>query len=197
MNIVASGKTIDHTLVYRSIRFHKEELGRLPNDIFLPTEQTPPLDSLKKVRPVIVHQPEFVNHQPNVREVRERFQASAPSPLAGGTIGAIVGGVVGAVVGGFASVLSGNGAFLFGGGALGVAAGSFLGVKNATAKEVQLVVRERPILAKAMTGTDTRVSRGSLKGKSGYFHSFSAHLETTQHGMYDVPTLQTVRKASS
>lgn len=195
MKIITTGRTIDHTLDYRTVRFHKEEVGRIPNDIFLSTDQTPPLDSLKHVRPVIVQQPEMREGKANVRAVSQRFQATAPSPLTGGVVGALVGGVAGAVVGGFASLLTGSGAFFVGGGSLGVAAGAFLGAQNAAAKEVQLVVRERPVNSHTMTGIDTQVTRGSLKGRSGYFHSFSAQLETTNHGTYDVPAVQTVRKA--
>ena len=195
MKIIKTGKTIDHTLNYRTVRFRKEEIGKIPNDIFLTTDLTPPLESLKHTRPVLVNQPETRNGEVNVREVSERFQATAPSPVVGGVVGSVIGGVAGAVVGGVASLLTGNGAFLMGGAALGVAGGAFVGAQNAANKEVQLVVRERPINSQAMTGVDTRVSRGSLKGRSGYFHTFSAHLETTNHGHYDVPRVQTVRKA--
>jgi hypothetical protein len=195
MKIITTGKNIDHTLNYRTVRFQKQEVGKIPNDIFLTTDETPPLDSLKHARPVIVNQPETRDGQVNVREVSQRFQASAPSPVVGGVVGSLIGGVAGAVIGGVASLLTGNGAFLIGGGSLGVAGGAFLGAKNAANKEVQLIVRERPINSHTMTGVDTRVSRGSLKGRSGYFHTFSAHLETTHHGNYEVPRVQTVRKA--
>ena len=197
MKIISTGRSIDHTLSYRNLRFQQQELGRIPNDIFLPTAETPPLDSLKPVRPVVVKQPEMVDGKAAVREVKERFQATAPSPVVGGLIGSFVGGVAGAVVGGFASILTGNGAFLLGAGGLGLAAGGFLGAQNAAGKEVQLVVRERPIHSQEMTGVETRVTRGSLKGNSGYFHSFSARLHSTHLGHYDVPEIQVVRKASS
>lgn len=195
MKIITTGRKIDHTLQFRDLRFHREEIGKIPNDIFLPTDQTPPLDSLKHSRPVIVNQPEMIDGEPNVREVSKRFQASAPSPVVGGVVGGFVGGVVGAIVGGFASLATGQGAFLVGAGALGLAGGAYFGAANAAGKEVQLVMRERPILSQTMNGVDTRVTPGTLKGKSGYYHSFSAHLETTNHGTYDVPTVQTVRKA--
>jgi hypothetical protein len=194
MKIIKTGRTIDHTLNYRTVRFRKEEVGKIPNDIFLSTDQTPPLESLKHTRPVIVNQPETRNGEVHVREVSERFQASAPSPLIGGVVGSLIGGVAGAVVGGVASLLTGNGAFLLGGGSLGVAGGAFLGAQSAANKEVQLIVRERPINSQSMTGIDTRVSRGSLKGRPGYFHTFSAHLQTTHHGNYEIPRVQTVRK---
>jgi hypothetical protein len=196
MRIITTGKKIDHTLNFRTVRFQRQEVGRIPNDIFLPTDQTPPLESLKHVRPVIVDQPEMRDGAPNIREVTQRFQATAPSPVVGGVIGAAVGGVAGAVLGGLASALTGQGAFLLGAGALGVAAGGFLGAQNAATKEVQLVVSERPVRSQEMTGVDTAVTRGSLKGKPGYFHSFSAHLETSYHGNYDVPRVQTVRKTT-
>lgn len=195
MRIITTGKKIDHTLSYRTVRFHRQEVGRIPNDIFLPTDQTPPLESLKHVRPVLVEQPEMREGEANIREITQRFQATAPSPVVGGVIGSAIGGLAGAVIGGLASALTGQSAFLLGGGALGVAAGGFLGAQNAASKEVQLVVSERPVLSQEMTGVDTRVTRGSLKGKPGYFHSFSAHLETTNHGNYDIPRVQTVRKA--
>lgn len=194
MQIISTGRTIDHTLSYRSVRFQKEEIGRIPSDIFLPTSQTPPLDSLKKNRPVIVKQPELVDGQPVVREVTERFQASAPSAVLGGAIGGFAGGVVGAVVGGFASVFTGNGAFLLGAGALGLMGGAYLGASSAANQELQLVVQERPIHSQTMAGIDTEVTRGHLKGQNGYFHKFSAQLASTHHGTYQVPTVVTVRK---
>lgn len=197
MKVIATGKSIDHTLKYRDVRFREQEAGRLPNDIFLPTDQTPPLESLKKVRPVMVKQPEMINGEVRVREVSERFQASAPNPAVAGAIGAAVGGIAGAVIGGAITLFTGNSAFLMGGGALGAAAGGFLNANSASNKEVQLVVRQKPILSKTMTGINTRVTQGRLKGRSGYFHSFAAQLETTNHGLYDVPRVQTVRKASS
>ena len=197
MKIISTGKTIDHTLKYRNVRFHSEEVGRLPNDIFLSSKETPPLESLKKVRPVMVEQPEMINGAPNVTEVSQRFTASAPSPLVSGAIGAVIGGVAGAVIGGFVSVISGNGAFLLGAGSLGLAAGSYLGASNASNQEVQLVVSERPILSQTMTGTDTRVREGNLKGRSGYFHTFHARLQSDHLGTYDVPKIQTIRKGSS
>jgi hypothetical protein len=197
MKIISSGRRIDHTLTYRDVRFDRREVGRIPNDIFLPTSQTPPLDTLKKSRPVMVNQPEMKNGEVNVREISERFQASAPSPLVGGLVGGFVGGVTGSILGGFASLFSGHGAFLVGAGALGIAGGAYLGARNAASKEVQLVVRERPILSQSMTGIETRVSQGHLKGKSGFFHHFSGQLEATNHGTYDVPVIQTVRKGRS
>ena len=87
MKIITTGRKIDHTLQFRDLRFHREEIGKIPNDIFLPTDQTPPLDSLKHSRPVIVNQPEMIDGEPNVREVSKRFQASAPSPVVGGVVG--------------------------------------------------------------------------------------------------------------
>ena len=69
MRIITTGKKIDHTLNFRTVRFQRQEVGRIPNDIFLPTEQTPPLESLKHVRPVIVDQPEMRNGGPNIREL--------------------------------------------------------------------------------------------------------------------------------
>lgn len=190
---VASGRKIDHTLTYRNVNFRSEEVGRIPNDIFLPTDQTPPLESLKKERPVIVRQPEMSNGEPVVREVSQRFQASAPSPVVGGLVGGFVGGVVGAIAGGFISIGTGNGAFLVGGLALSGAVGAYIGAAGAASKEVQLVVNERPIESKTMTGIDTAVRAGTLKGRQGYFHSFSGRLERTHHGNYDVPRIQTVR----
>lgn len=196
MKIISTGRTIDHTLKYRDVRFRPEEVGRLPNDIFLPTDQTPPLDSLKKTRPVIAEQPEMIDGQPAVREVSRRFQASAPSPLLGGVVGGLIGGIVGVAIGGFASIATGNGAFLVGGGALAAAGGAWFGARQAADKEVQLVVRERPILSHTMTGTDTVVTPGRLKGESGYFHTFHARLETSNHGAYDVPQVQTARRGT-
>lgn len=195
MRIIATGRRIDHTLQYRDVNFFREEVGRIPNDIFLPTDQTPPLDSLKHSRPVMVQQPEFEGQKVKVNDVTRRFQASAPSPLLAGALGAFVGGVSGAIVGGFCALATGQGAFLVGAGALGLAGGAFLGATDASSKEVQLSVQKEPILSKTMTGIDTRVRQGSLKGKSGYFHSFSAQLETTHHGTYDVPSVRTVRQS--
>ena len=194
MRVITTGKRIDHTLNYRTVRFHQEEVGRIPNDIFLTTPETPPLDSLKHSRPVMVQQPEFRGDDVNVREVSKRFQATAPSPIIGGAIGAFVGGVTGAIVGGFASILSGQGAFLIGAGAVGLAGGAYLGASNAANKEVQLVVRDKPILSHQMTGVETKVTKGTLKGKRGYFHSFSADLQSTNHGMYEQPSVQTVKR---
>lgn len=194
---VASGRKIDHTLTYRDVNFHSQEVGRIPNDIFLPTDQTPPLESLKKVRPVIVRQPEMSNGEPVVREISRRFQATAPSPVVGGLVGGFVGGVVGAVAGGFLSIGTGNGAFLIGGLALTGAVGAYIGAAGNASKEVQLVVSERPIESKTMTGIDTAVRAGTLKGQRGYFHSFSGRLERTHHGNYDVPRIQTVRADKS
>lgn len=193
MEIITSGRRIDHSLTYRKVNFHSQEVGRIPNDIFLPTDQTPPLDSLKKNRPVIVRQPEMSAGAPVVREITQRFQAQAPSPIVGGLIGGFVGGVIGAVAGGFVSIATGNGAFLVGGLALSGAAGAFLGANNAAGKEVQLVVNRRPIESKEMTGIDTHVRPGRLKGKQGYFHTFSGRIENTNHGIYDEPRVQTVR----
>jgi len=195
MRVISTGKTIDHTLTYRTVGFHREEIGKIPNDIFLATDETPPLDSLKHTRPVIVNQPDTIDGRANVREVSEHFQAAAPSPIVGGVVGSLIAGVAGLVVGGFASILSGNSTFLLATGALGLAGGAFVGAQSAAKKEVQLVVRERPINLHSMTGVDTEVRRGSLKGRSGYFHSFSAHLDSTHLGNYDVPDVQIVRKA--
>ena len=197
MKIISTGRKIDHTLQYRDLRFHREEVGKIPNDIFLPTDQTPPIDSLKPARPVVVPQPDMRDGMPDVRERSERFQASAPSPVVGGLIGGVVGGICGAVIGGIATLSTGNPAFVLGAGGLGVAGGALFGATQAANKEVQLVVNERPILSYEMTGTDTVVTPGHLKGKPGYYHTFHAHLESTNHGTYDVPRVQTVRKASA
>jgi len=195
MRVISTGRRIDQTLTYRDVVHHREEVGRIPSDIFLPTAETPPLETLKKVRPVIVEQPEMVGGEVQVREVTHRFQESAPSAVVGGLVGGFVGGVVGSIVGGFASLFTGNGALLLGAGALGLAGGAFLGAHNAADQEVQLVVEEQPVLSKTMTGVDTEVSLGRLKGKSGYFHRFSGQLNTTEHGVYDVPRIRTIRRS--
>ena len=195
--VIVSGQKVDHSLTYRDVSFRKTEIGRIPSDIFLSTEQTPPLDSLKKSRPVVVQQPEMSHGEPVVRETTRRFQGEAPNAIVKGAVGGAIGGVVGAVLSGFPMVLSGSAAWLAGGAAVGAAVGGFLSYNSAASKEVQLVVQEKSIVSQEMTGIETRVSPGSLKGRQGFYHSFSPALQSTQHGTYDVPKLQLSRKADS
>ena len=194
MRIIASGPSIDQRVSYRDIAFHKAEVGKLPDDIFLSTDKTPPLESLKLSRPVLVDQPAVVNGKPAITEKSEHFQAKLASPVAIGVAGGLLGGFAGAVIGAFPAILTGNPVWFAAGAALGAAGGGLVGASSASGREYQLSVDEKPILEKRMTGIDTDVTAGSLKGKSGYFHRFEPRLESTNLGTYDVPSLKVVKK---
>lgn len=194
MRIIASGPKIDQTLTYRDVSFHKVEAGKLPDDLFLPTDQTPPLASLKLNRTVFLEQPDTVNGAPDIREKTERFQGKVTSPLASGIAGGAIGGLVGFIVGAFPAILTGNGAWMVGGALAGAAGAGFLGAASASGREMQLSVEEKPIQQKTMTGIDTNVSAGTLKGRQGFYHRFAPRLESTTIGTYDVPSLEIVKK---
>jgi uncharacterized protein YcfJ len=196
MRIIASGPKVDHKLTYRDISFQRVEVGKLPNDLFLPTQQTPPLSSLTLTRSVFVDQPETVGGAPNVRQVSEHFQGQVSSPWTLGVAGGAIGGIVGAVVGAFPAILTGNGAWLAAGAILGAAGGGFSGATAAANREMQLSIEEKAILQKTMTGIDTVVSPGTLKGNQGFFHRFEPQLQSSNLGNYDVPSLDIVKKDS-
>ena len=194
MRIIASGPKIDQNLTYRDVAFQKVEVGKLPSDLFLLTEQTPPLETLKLTRNVYVDQPDMVGGAADVREKTEHFQGKVTSPTAMAIGGGAIGGLVGFMVGAFPAILTGNGLWLAAGAALGAVGTGYLAASSASGKEVQLSLEEKPILHKSMTGIDTLVTAGTLKGKQGFFHRFEPQLQSTQVGTYDVPSLDIVKK---
>lgn len=196
MRIIASGPKIDQNLTYRDVAFHKVEVGKLPDDLFLPTRQTPSLESLKLTRNVYVQQPDMVDGTPDVREKTERFEGKVTSPTAMAIGGGAIGGLVGFMVGAFPAILTGNGAWMAAGAAVGAVGAGLLAAHSASGKEVQLSLEAKPILLKSMAGIATEVSAGTLKGQQGFFHRFEPNLQSRQVGTYEVPSLNIVKKES-
>lgn len=190
MNVIASGKQIDQVVTYQVPVRKREELGKMPSDIFLPTDQTPPLDTLRHDRAISYDQPQVADGKAVMETRSEHFQESASSPILHGLVGGFCGGVTGFIAGGFVSMLTGNGAFLVGGGALGALGVGSLAAFAASKDHVRLVETEHNIEQRRMTGVDVEVSPGTLHGKAGYFHRFQPNFESTPLGHYTQPKVE-------
>lgn len=197
MNVLAEGRRIDHTLTHQVPLTRRVTLGEVPNDVFLSTSETPPLEQIGNRRPIVYDQPLVENGRPQMLTVKTHFQASTAGPLVGGLIGGFAGGVTGWIVGGLTAMLTQNPAFLMGGAALGLAGGATLGAASASGRRVRLVTREEPIEQRQMTGVKTQVSAGKLKGQEGYFHRFQPEIVSTRLGSYQKPVIEKFRKGDS
>ncbi len=197
MSIIAEGRRINQTLTHQVPVTNRVTLGEVPNDVFLSSPETPPLEQFRNRLPIVYDQPLVENGQPCMETRQTHFQASAASPLISGAIGGFAGVVTGWIVGGLTAMLTQNPNFLLGGAALGLAGGATLGAASASGSRVRLVIREEPIEQRQMTGVKTRVIPGTLKGEEGYFHRFQPEIVATPLGTYPKPQIEKFRIGDS
>ncbi len=190
MNVIASGRQIDQVVNYQVPVRKREELGKMPSDIFLSTDQTPALETLRHDCTVSYDQPQVAEGKPVMEARSEHFQENAQSPILAGLVGGFVGGVTGFIAGGFLSMVTGNGAFLVAVAPLGLAGGATLGAVAASHDRVRLVEEEFNIEQRRMTGVEVDVQPGELNGKTGYFHRFEPNFESTPLGHYTQPRVE-------